>query len=812
MSPEHLLSRLILLVSLLLCAATGARAQSASPGGGLLPVTQAFALKVNAAQPGKVALHWDIAPHYYLYRGRIHAEILTPGVKAGQLDLPPGTPEHDPYLGDVTIYHGSVDGSLAYSTVGAAPAALKVAVTYQGCHEVDPKICYPPNTQTFELPVNHAVAAAASQPAVVTAAPTAAQAPSSGPGTIRWIPESGTQRSRATPGQLMIVPDARQAGKPLPPDQAFVVDAIARSPTELLLRWTMPHGYYIYRQHTSISLQDAGGATLGEPRWPAGVLHTDPYFGEQMVYFDEVDLPVPLLRNTAGNAHSVTLRVTFQGCQNGGICYPPLVRNIKVDVPAASSAQLTALAQAAASASSVIAPPSASSSGVAAVTPAAAPPPPPANDGGSAVDKLAASLAGKGRWLALLGFFGAGLLLAFTPCVLPMIPILTGLIAGSGRRLSTRHAFSLSLVYVLATCLVFTLAGVAAGLIGANIAAAMQKPWILIAFALLFVLLALSMFGLYDLQLPASWQARLAGASNRQRGGSYAGVAVMGVLSALIVGPCVAPPLAAAVLFIGQTRDPAFGGAALFLLSLGMSIPLLVFGTAVGRWLPRTGAWMTAVKGVFGFVFLALAVWMWSRILPTPWILALSGALLIGLAAWLLASLRHGFSGWRIAIAALGAITFIVGATELVGSAAGSQDLLRPLAGVTGNAAVQPMSLPFQRVASVADVQRAVASASTVGKPVMLDFYADWCVSCKEMEHLTFTKPAVRQALANFVLLQADVTANNADDQALLKQYGLFGPPATLFFNAAGQEQRALRLVGFEDATKFVARLDAVRQ
>jgi thiol:disulfide interchange protein DsbD len=422
---------------------------------------------------------------------------------------------------------------------------------------------------------------------------------------------------------------------------------------------------------------------------------------------------------------------------------------------------------------------------------------------------LAANLSSN-RWLALLSFFGFGLLLAFTPCVFPMIPILSGIIAGSGENISTRRAFVLSVVYVLATCVVFTIAGVVAGLAGANLQAAFQKPWILWSFAILFVVLSLSMFGFYELQLPSSWQSKIADISNKQKGGSLIGVAIMGLLSALIVGPCVAPPLAAAVLYISQTHDPVFGGLALFVLSLGMGAPLVVFGTAAGKLLPRAGAWMDAVKAVFGVLFLGLAIWMLARILDPFWIMLMTGALAIASAVYLgaLERLPDGVSGWRRLWKALGIVLLVVGAAEIVGAAAGGRDVTQPLAGVvaSGGKNADTHALAFRPIKSVADLDREVAAAAAAKRPLMLDFYADWCVSCKEMEKFTFSRADVQQALAGFVLLKADVTANDETDQALLKRFALFGPPATIFF-AAGDERRALRLIGFEDADDFIARL-----
>jgi len=410
----------------------------------------------------------------------------------------------------------------------------------------------------------------------------------------------------------------------------------------------------------------------------------------------------------------------------------------------------------------------------------------------------------------LFWFFVFGLGLAFTPCVFPMIPILSGIIAGAGDNISTRRAIVLSVVYILANAAIFTIAGVVAGLAGKNLQAAFQTPWVLWSFAGLFVLLALSMFGFYELQLPSSWQSKIANVSNTQSGGSLTGVAIMGALSALIVGPCVTPPLAAAVIYIAEAHDPVFGGAALFSLALGMGAPLIVFGASAGKLLPRAGAWMDAVKAVFGVTFLGLAIWMLSRILDGVWIMLMSGALAVACAVYLgaLDRLPDGASGWRRLWKALGVVLLIAGAAELIGAAAGSNDLLQPLRGLgagsaTGSADAAAAELPFKRIKTSADVDRELAAAKAAGKPVMLDFYADWCVSCKEMEKFTFNDAAVQAALAGAVLLQADVTANDAADKALLARFEIFGPPTIAFFGRDGIERKNFRLVGFAPAPRF---------
>ncbi|HET7268026.1 MAG TPA: protein-disulfide reductase DsbD [Oleiagrimonas sp.] len=773
------------LAAALLGVAVPAMAQS----GKLLKVTDAFKLTATSTAPGKVALDWQIADHYYLYRNRIHVKATADAVKLGRLDLPPGQEEHDPYLGDVFIFHHELHGTQTYTVKDAQAATMQLAVTFQGCHEVDPKICYPPHTAQLTLPI----------PAATTT-PAPASAPATGGASLlrNTLPAAGMGNQ-----------------EPLPPEQAFKFSVIATGPDQLLLRWNMPKGYYLYRDKTQLEAVDATGITLGTPQWPTGVAHHDAYFGSSIVYFDEVEVPLPITR-AAGSADTLTLEARFQGCKQQGICYPVMTRKVTLDLANPAMTSSAGAAEAAIAADRT--PRSGSEATANPIAASAAPTTTAATSGvfgPSAVQQLAGSLGGSSRWLALLGFFAAGLLLAFTPCVLPMIPILSGLLAGAGKSISTGRAFLLSVVYVLASSVVFVIAGVIAGLVGASVQAAFQSPWLLGAFALVFVLLALSMFGFYELKPPAALQNRIAAASNRQRGGSLVGVAVMGVLSALIVGPCVAPPLAGAVLYIAQSHDPVFGALALFLLSLGMGVPLVIFGTAAGRWLPHGGAWMKTVQAVFGVIFLGLAIWMLSRFLAPVWIMLMSGVLLIGCAVYMGAfdRMTPEVSGWRRLWKAFGLVLLVLGAAELVGVAAGSRSLFKPLASLgSGGTAAVSTAPTFQRVKTVDDLDRALAAAQAAGKPVMLDFYADWCVSCQEMEHRTFTQPEVQQAMSHFVLLQADVTANDDADRALLKHFGLFGPPATIFYDAQGRALTGLRLIGFEGADDFVERLAKARQ
>lgn len=775
----------------------------------LLPVDRAFVLDAQATAPDTIRLRWRIADGYYLYRHRTSAQA-DPAFAAQPLRLPKGKAYRDEFFGDVETYR---DQLVAVLPGRAGPSRVNLTVKYQGCADVG--ICYPPQTRTLAV----AMPAAASADA-------------------KPLVSFGAARGGTNP---LVGSDARNL--PLPPEQAFGVEAIARDADTLLVRFTPARGYYLYRDKTALRLEGVPGTMLGAPRWPRGTAHRDEHFGAVTVFFEPVDVAVPV-RRTDARAFDARLVAEFQGCQTDGICYPPMTRTLEVALPARATAAsgVAVDAEDAAGISRgeqgaptgamppadttpplgpIEAAPTAPASGnpegltrtatVDAPVATTAPPtraPRDASDAAPVADdlRLADALAGPSRAWTLATFLGFGLLLAFTPCVLPMIPILSGLIAGHGPGLGARRAFALSLIYVLANAAVFTVAGVVAGLAGANLQILFQAPWAIALFAALFVALALSSFGLYELQLPAPLRSRLGELTDRQRGGSWGGVATMGALSALIVGPCVAPPLAAAVLYIGQTRDPVFGGAALFLLALGMGLPLLAFGVAAGRGLPTTGPWMVAVQRVFGFVFLGLAVWMLERLLPGPATLALWGALLLGAAATLAVSLRHArpTSVGRVAMGWTAALVFgLTGTAQLVGALAGSHDPLRPLAGLQGGNALA--KLPFRMIKSSADLDREIAAAQAAGRPLMLDFYADWCVACKEMERDTFPDPRVHAALTDFVLLKADVTANDALDQALMSRLGIIGPPATLYF-VDGAEHRGLRLFGFEPPAAFAAR------
>jgi len=583
--------------------------------------------------------------------------------------------------------------------------------------------------------------------------------------------------------------------EPLRVEEAYQFSAEVEGPEQLRLLWRIADETYLYYDKVEVQLSNAEGISIGaydlpKPTVKQDALRIDGTIGELAVYYDGIDLLVPLIRtNTAATA--IDLEVKYQGCADRGICYPPITKKTTLNLPAVAAP--TALSDN----TSNIAAPSVAKEEVVAEQ-----------------DRLANILVNESIWWVLAVFFGAGLALALTPCIFPMIPILSGIIAGHGTKITQGRAFILSLIYVLAMAITYTSIGIAAGLLGGNLQAAFQDPWVLSAFVAVFVFLALSMFGFYDLQLPHGLQTKLTEASNKQRSGSLIGVAIMGFLSALIVGPCVAPPLAAALIVIGQTGDWVRGGISLFALSIGMGTPLLILGASAGKLLPKAGAWMDAVKAVFGVGLLAVAIVMLERIIPASIAMALWGILLVVSAIYMgaLRVLPIEAGGWDHLWKGLGVVLMIYGALMLVGAAAGGKDTVQPLRGLglgtTANA-TPPAHASFKSIKSVADLDRELANASSQGKPVMLDFIADWCVSCKEMERYTFSDSKVINVLSNYLLLQADVTAYDDTDKALIEgRFGLPGPPGIIFYDRNGQERRNHRLVGFMAADEFAAHAD----
>src|SRR5579871_1403654 len=601
------------------------------------------------------------------------------------------------------------------------------------------------------------VGAAAADPADAAAA-----APAASTGLDSLLDQAHGQRSASGDNDF------------LPVSQAFQLSGSADSHGQLQLSWIIAPGYYLYRDRIKVA-SASPGTVLGAPQFPAGVIKSDPYFGKQVIYHHELLVTVPV-RSAPGGTAAVS--VTYQGCAEAGLCYPPTTRTLSIALPAGASSTV---------------PPGAATTASTTTT---------ATTYVSDQDRLAAEIGSGNLFGVLATFWGLGLLLAFTPCCLPMVPILSGLIAGGGQRLSSGRAFALSLTYVLGMAVTYTATGAAFAAAGSHVQAAFTLPWVTALFAALFVAMAASMFGLYTVQIPSFLQTRLAEASNRQQGGHFGGVAVMGALSALIVTTCVAPPLVATLAYIGQSGAIARGSAALFAMALGMGSPLLVVGTSAGRWLPKAGAWMDAIKRLFGVMMLALAAWMLTRIVPAreTLLLFLVPAVGAGVVLWSLSRTRSVLAPVRAASLVGAAAAVLYAVVLLVGTVRGAENPLAPLS-------VPVADLAFKGVSSVSQLDREVRQAAAAGEPVMLDFYADWCTSCKEMQHYTFTDPRVRAALSHVRLLRADVTANNSDDQALLRLFQIPGPPTIAFYDNQGHELHRFRVVGYMNAPRFNALL-----
>lgn len=682
---------------------------------------------------------WALADGYYLYKKKLSFESGSAGMTLGTVTLPEGLHHEDEFFGEQQVYRKRFFVSIPYTISGERPDTAELVIRSQGCADLG--ICYPPQNWTANVKL------------------------------------MALADSSAAPGKKLASPFGTVSGLGdfLPVDEAFKPYLMVVDGNTLEVSWQVTDGYYLYKDKLSASTASKT-VQLGQLDLPKGEEKTDEYFGTTEVYHQDVFANLPLARATP-DPMTLALDINFQGCADDGICYPPVTRTLSVELPqATATAALSA-----------------------------------AGNGTGMVSEQArlAELIGKASMLAVIAtFFGAGLLLAFTPCVLPMIPILSGIIAGDGDNVSPARGFSLAFSYVMGMALIYTGAGIVAAAVGVQLQAVFNAPWVLILFAGLFVVLALGMFGMFDLQMPSAIQSRLATVSGKQKSGTIIGAFVMGALSSLIVTACVAPPLVATLTVIGQTGDMLRGGIALFALSLGMGAPLLVVGASAGRLLPKAGPWMVAIKNAFGFMMLGLAIWMLSRILPGTVTLALTGVLIFMAGVWLggLTTLGTDANGTQKFAKGSGLLAVIYGAALLIGALAGGNDPLRPLAGLgvaSSGVAAEEHGLDFRRIKTVADLDRELTAAAASGKSAMLDFYADWCVSCIEMEKYTFTDASVQQALSGTVLLQADVTANDAEDQELLQHFGVFGPPTIIFFGDDGLQRNGFEVVGYMKAAQF---------
>ncbi|MEH8160139.1 protein-disulfide reductase DsbD [Aeromonas veronii] len=557
--------------------------------------------------------------------------------------------------------------------------------------------------------------------------------------------------------------EANAKPKFLQVDEAFQIESEQRG-DQLLLTLHIADDYYLYRH----SLRFKGNnLTFSEPALPEGTEHEDDFFGKTRVYYQQVSIAVPL-KEVGENA---TLRVRYQGCTDG-LCYPPTDKLI--DVAPLVTATTASTAETAQSVAPV-----------------------------SQQDQLAAALGHQGFWLSIVAFFALGLGLAFTPCVFPMYPILTGIIAGAGHRLSTGRAFLLSLVYVQGMAVTYTLLGLVVASAGLKFQAALQHPYVLIALSVMFVLLALSMFGLYTLQLPSSLQTRLSGLSNRQQGGSVVGVAIMGMISGLVCSPCTTAPLSGALIYVAQSGDLWLGGAALYALSLGMGLPLLLLGTSGGKLLPKAGAWMDVIKQLFGFALLAVPILLLSRL----WSDQVTTLAWLGWGLLLCGYLYHHNQHQPHSVAR--SVRGFVLLLAMISAVVVGKDLLQPTPPAAITADAGQTAPQFIRIKTQADLKVQLAAAR--GKPVLLDLYADWCVACKEFEHKTFSDAAVREHFGQMVLLQADVTANDDADIELLNGLNVLGLPTLIFFDREGKELTGLRVTGFMGPAEFLGKLDQLR-
>jgi thiol:disulfide interchange protein DsbD len=732
----------------------------------LLEPEKAFLYSARQIEPGKVEARFQIAPNYYLYRDKIRFSADN-GVKLGEAVLPAGKVKQDEYFGRVETYRGDIKVSVPFKYADGIPKTFKLKAEFQGCADVG--VCYPPQDSIASITAtSSASATAASSPATPVQASAAVL----------------QQQSPEVLARLQSLSSGFMGGNDepefLPPEEAFKLQLVPRTDGNLEARFTIAKDYYLYRDKITFKVTDPAGVQVAGIDLPTAKEKDDPNFGKMFVYYDSFNGGVRLTGVPAGTK-TLQVEASHQGCSTNGICYPPLDQTLTVDLTAPPVAVNTA----AAAAQSV-------------------------TEDTSDTGRVTAILAGGNYWLVIISFFGFGLLLSLTPCVFPMIPILSGIIVGQGQQITKRKGFMLSLAYVLGMAVTYAMAGVAAGLSGTLISNALQNPWALGTGAAIFVALAMSMFGFYELQMPSFLQSRFTEASNRIQGGRFTSVFVMGAISALIVGPCVAAPLAGALLYISQTSDVVLGGVSLFSLAIGMGMPLLLIGLSAGALLPRAGGWMDAVKRFFGVALLAVAIWLISPVISGIVQMLLWAALLIISSMFLhaLEPLAVNAKGLARFWKGVGMMSLVAGIALLLGAMGGSRDLLQPLSvyqgGGTG-AAQEKAHLAFQRVKNIAELDAAIAGSG--GRAVMLDFYADWCVSCKEMENFTFTDANVQARLKDVLLLQADVTANSADDKALLARFKLFGPPGIVFFDKSGNEI-AYRVVGYEPAEKFLASLN----
>ncbi|RTZ58798.1 MAG: thiol:disulfide interchange protein [Gammaproteobacteria bacterium] len=740
-----MIKKLFLILTLLGAAGQWASADEDE----LLPPDEAFQFSAKVVDDATIQADWKIADGYYLYRNKFRFKLDGENVTAGEAQLPPGKVKSDPAFGDVEVYLHNVSASLPLKRGSTEPVTVELEARYQGCNE-PVGVCYPPQTKRVSLEL----------PAVAESS-----APASPAGSLSSL-------SKYLDG------DASEADF-LPVDQAFRLELEPRDKNTLVARFSIADGYYLYRDKMKFAVTAGGKA--GSIELPAGEEKEDDYLGKTTVYHNSADIIIPLVNAS----DKIELKAEFQGCAEQGICYPPVKKTLTVALagaPAGGAAPSAAAQTAQTSA-----------------------------DSEPAVET-------KSFWGAIVAAFGVGLLLSFTPCVLPMIPILSSMIVGqSTEKPSKIRSGLLSLAYVLGTAVTFTIAGVLAGLTGDQLQAYFQNAWAIGIIAAIFVLMSLSMFGLYEIQMPSFIQSKVQ-TKTQNMGGGFIPIFIVGMLSALIVGACVSPPLIAALSVAIVKQDPVLGGAIMFAMAMGMGVVLILIGIGAGSLVPKAGTWMDTVKYVFGVMLLAVAIYMLGTLPQVP-VLLLWGILFIVIGIYLGAtqSLPEGVNGWRYLWKGLGTVLLIWGLASLIGGWRGNRDPLHPLQGIGFGAGSTTASTGtatesgsvFTRVANLAELDQQLSAAKAAGKPVILDYFATWCTDCVRMEKTTFENPEVRSVLKNkFLMLQADVSdPNSAEAKALKKRYGIFGPPAMLFFDASGNLRKDLSSYGYMSPDEFLAHI-----
>jgi thiol:disulfide interchange protein DsbD len=734
----------------------------------LLEAKEAFALTLKAKDANTLEAQWKVADGYYLYRDKFKFESLDTGVTLLPAVMPAGIKKHDEFFGEVETFRKTIRIKLPLNRLSNEADNVKLRITAQGCADIG--VCYPPLIQEVS------VSLAAFKNAPTTPAPASPA-----------LPEKSI-KSLATLGNL--IEPAGEQQEFLRVDQAFELSAATQDSNTLIARLRIAPGYYLYRDKTRFELTGADNTRLEAYELPKGQIKIDPYIGKTEIYHDQVEIKLPLSRDASVPA-LFTLKASYQGCAEKGICYPPVSKAIHIALPAGEAKNLI-------------------------FTPAADTAEVPAEPAPTDASDLWGFLA------AVAGAFGVGLLLTFTPCVLPMIPILSSIIVGqAGTKITKLKGGMLSLSYVMGTAVTYTAAGVLAGATGGQLQAYFQNPYAIGVVSGIFVLLSLSMFGFYALQMPSFIQSRVTQKTQGMQGGGLVSTFVLGLLSSLIVGACVSPLIIGVLGVAIKQADPALGGALMFSMAMGMGVILIAIGVGAGFLLPKAGAWMDKVKYVFGVLLLAVAIYLLTALPQVP-VLLLWAALLIVSAVYLGAtqSLPDNASNWRTLWKGVGTLLLIWGVLALLGGLAGERDITHPLprtlfthtgatSTVTAETSAESAEL-FTRYATVEEVDAALAAARAAGKPAILDYYATWCLDCVRMEKATMSDPRVRSALKRYALIQADVTQTNATTQAIKSRFKVLGPPAVLFFDADGRERTDLHFYGYRNAEDFLAILEKI--